>query len=112
MTTKFNAVTGIGDAPTSRRVKGGVITTGDTNLGDDLIRLGLTRMLATAIPGVALDVVVVNKHTPLEAYGLGGLARLPKKLPKGERHLNELLSAAVSRLRESLLATCEIVVYS
>ena len=46
----------------------GLITTLNTNIGDDFIRLGIRRVLEELFEGQTVDYVAVNKHRPFSVY--------------------------------------------
>jgi len=50
------------------KLRVGLITTVDTNIGDDFIRQGICLLLGKAFKSVALDYVIVNKHEPISVY--------------------------------------------
>ena len=49
-------------------MKVGLITTLETNIGDDLIREGVIRILRASFPDRQFEFAIVNKHRPLEVY--------------------------------------------
>jgi len=49
-------------------MKLGLLTTVNTNIGDDFIREGLLRCVRAMAPEVRLELVTVNKHWPEEIY--------------------------------------------
>lgn len=51
-------------------MKIGLITTLDTNIGDDFIRLGIQRVLRTVFPGSEPGWVMLNKHRPKMVWPL------------------------------------------
>jgi len=46
----------------------GLITTIDTNIGDDFIREGICRVIRSLVPDQRLEFVAVNKHSPIGVY--------------------------------------------
>jgi hypothetical protein len=49
-------------------MKLGLLTTLNTNIGDDFIREGLLRCIRSIAPEAKLDLVVINKHEPQAIY--------------------------------------------
>lgn len=48
-------------------MKIGLITTLNTNIGDDLIRIGIVNVLKEVLSGEVLEFIMVNKHFPADA---------------------------------------------
>ena len=70
----------------SRRMNIGLITTLDTNIGDDFIRLGIQRVLRQAFPGAEPQWEMVNKHRPETVWPAWHPARrLPAWAPAWRR---------------------------
>ncbi len=78
-------------------MKIGLITTVDTNIGDDLIRDGITRSVHRVV-GRGAAYIVINKHDPLTVLGRTNPARLVHFLPNRGRTRHRLLRNAARRL--------------
>lgn len=64
-----------------------LISTKDTNIGDDLIRRGVQRLLTAALPDRSIEWDVVNKHQPWTVYTRNSMADAAiQRLPRGKRH--------------------------
>jgi hypothetical protein len=75
-----------------------LISTKATNIGDDLIRRGVQRLLVDALPGADINWTVVNKHQPWTVYLKSALASTAiERLPRGKRRLTGALGR-VSRV--------------
>lgn len=71
-----------------RTVRIGLITTINTNIGDDFIRDGIEQLLRHIYPGIDLRFLAINKHKPFTVYpGWHPLRWLQAldHLPRGER---------------------------
>ena len=67
-------------------MKIGLITTLDTNIGDDFIRLGIQRVLRAAFPGPEPRWILLNKHRPETIWPPGHPCRhLPAWAPRWRR---------------------------
>lgn len=63
-------------------MKIGIITTLDTNIGDDFIREGIIRICQKVFSGRQLEFVMINKHNPYSIYGSGlGFIPMLRRLP-------------------------------
>lgn len=51
-----------------KKIKIGLITTLNTNLGDDLIRKGIINLIESIYSGYEIEYVMVNKHNPYTVY--------------------------------------------
>jgi len=82
------------------KLKIGLITTLNTNIGDDFIRTGLCKVLQQVCGKRQIEFIAVNKHEPYTVYNNWHpiqIARISKHLPKGKH--------AFARLAQTLLAT-------
>ncbi|MEQ1860248.1 MAG: polysaccharide pyruvyl transferase family protein [Chthoniobacteraceae bacterium] len=90
----------------------GLITTLDTNLGDDCIREGICHVLREVCAG-GIDFVPINKHQPLTVYPSWHPARWPKfakRLPRGGYRLDRMIAALGSAVRTSRFDGCDLIV--
>jgi hypothetical protein len=91
----------------------GLITTLDTNIGDDFIRVGVCRLLDEVFKGQTIEYVPVNKHRPLTVYPRLHpihLARHWRWLPRGGGRLQRYTERAASWLQGSRFSSCDLIV--
>lgn len=67
----------------------GLITTHDTNIGDDFIREGVLRVLYLALRDQPVQLISVNKHAPFTVYPAWHPLRW---LPRGRRRASRILA--------------------
>jgi hypothetical protein len=75
-------------------VRIGLITTIDTNVGDDFIREGICLVLQEVFKGHEIEFVPVNKHQPLTVYPDWHpihSAKVTRYLPKGRYWASRLI---------------------
>lgn len=94
-------------------VKIGLISTTHTNVGDDLIRVGIINLLSATLPG-ALKFTVINKHRPLQAYRAGSAARLFDVTALGrhrvERSIWRSASTWLGPISQTVFDDCDLLV--
>lgn len=93
-------------------MKIGLITTLDTNIGDDFIREGICRVLRHVFQGRELEFVPVNKHKPFTVFPERHPARLAEAathLPVGGRFLGGA-AKMLARTGQSLFDDCGLIV--
>ena len=92
----------------------GLITTIDTNLGDDLVREGLCSVLRDAFRGRRIEFVSINKHQPLEVYPGWHPIRfthsLARSLPRGRTRLSRGAARMLRSLGSSRFDGCDLIV--
>ncbi len=94
----------------------GLITTLNTNIGDDLIREGIRLVLQDVFPGHDLRFSLVNKHYPLTVYPRWHPMRLAewvRYLPRGRTRLTPLVKRfeqLAAKLGHSYFDRCNLVV--
>lgn len=86
----------------------GLITTLNTNIGDDFIRRGIMKIVTKNMGHV--EFIAINKHDPMTMYGRWNPARLPRFLPKGRRTVETWVSKAVSRISHNVFETCDALI--
>lgn len=92
-------------------IRVGLISTLNTNLGDDLVREGILRIMRYAC-SADIEPVIINKHHPLEVYPTWHPACwLGKIRPKSTR-LTKLLSYLFAWIRCSRFDDCDIIIYA
>lgn len=89
-------------------MKIGLITTLATNIGDDLIRLGIVHALKSAFGHVEL--VAINKHDPLTVYPPGHPVRLARRLPLAKRRGGDVASRIAAPFGHSVFDDCRMVI--
>ncbi|QWV95072.1 polysaccharide pyruvyl transferase family protein [Geomonas oryzisoli] len=94
-------------------MKIGLITTLDTNIGDDFIRDGIRGLLSERYRGRTIEFVSVNKHSPFTVYppwhpvhvrNLAGL------LPLGRDRVRSAIERVCSRIGETRFDSCDLIV--
>lgn len=84
-------------------IRVGLVTTLNTNIGDDLIRTGIVRALQGMLPSDRVEFVPVNKHEPLTVYEEWHPARWS---PRGRFRLARWLS----RFGLSRFDQCDLII--
>src|SRR5438270_7009616 len=88
----------------------GLLSTTGFNIGDDLIRLGITRLLDDIIGESRYETVVVNKHDPLSVFPTGHPARALRHLPgRGQQLVTDALSGVLRSLGRSRFDDCDAI---
>jgi len=85
----------------------GLISTINTNIGDDFIREGLVRAVQAAFGGSQLQFSIVNKHDPSTYYPA---AELVKYLRLGGKRSASVIGKIARRVHRTRLDRCELVV--
>lgn len=91
----------------------GMITTLNTNIGDDFIREGICLVLQEVFKGHEIEFVLVNKHQPLMVYPGWHpvhLAKITCYLPRGRTRARRLIERCASKLRLSYFDKCDFIV--
>lgn len=91
----------------------GLITTLDTNIGDDLIREGICSVLREVFKGHDVEFIPVNKHQPLTVYPDWHpihLAKVTRYLPRGRYRASRLIERFAPALRLSRFDSCDLIV--
>jgi polysaccharide pyruvyl transferase WcaK-like protein len=87
-------------------MKIGLISTIDTNIGDDFIREGIVRALKLAF-GPRLQFTIINKHDPQTFYPYISWTRY---LPDGRTRAREFLMRRARKNRVSRFDNCDLIV--
>lgn len=90
----------------------GLITTLNTNIGDDFIREGISLVLRQVFRGRELEFVPVNKHRPMTVYPGWHPCRWTEWLPRGRRYAYAMAGGLFSRLGHSRFDDCDLIVQS
>lgn len=91
----------------------GLVTTLNTNIGDDFIRGGICLLLNEIFNGKEISFVSVNKHNPLLVYPNWHpvhLAKFTHLLPRGQFLLNGTINKFAPKLRFTRFDTCDLIV--
>ncbi len=98
----------------SRAMRIGLITTTNTNLGDDLVREGILSVLRQAFADRAIEFVYVNKHQPFEVYPRWHPMRMAhltaQALPRGKTRLSRGAARAFGSVGFSRFDGCDLIV--
>lgn len=90
----------------------GLITTINTNIGDDFIREGIYLVLRQVFRGREVEFVPVNKHRPMTVYPGWHPCRWTELLPQGRRYAYALAGGLLSRLGHSRFDDCDLIIQS
>lgn len=88
----------------------GLITTLNTNIGDDFIREGICLVLKEAFKDQSIEFVAVNKHRPMSVYPKGHPCRLAEFIPYGKRQAYILFGTIFHRGGKTLFDECDLIV--
>lgn len=88
----------------------GLLTTLEHNIGDDLIRQGVIRVLGEALPDRGLEFVPVNKHKPDTIYPPGHPVHWGRYSPAYRSRVTALLRKALYRFGGSVFDGCDAIV--
>lgn len=91
----------------------GLVTTLNTNIGDDFVREGVQLILTHAFRGAHIEAIPVNKHKPLTVYPRWHpiqLAELANMLPRGAGRAYRSVEALFSHAGNSRFEKCELIV--
>ena len=94
-------------------MKIGLITTIDTNIGDDFIREGICHLLQEIFKGEAIEYVSINKHHPYSVYGPWHpvhLRQLADHLPVGANHARRAIESLFVHIRSTYFDSCDLIV--
>jgi len=92
---------------TGRSLRVGLITTLNTNIGDDFIRVGLCEVLKRIYADREIQFVAVNKHRPYTVYG--GWHPL-NYLPRGKRLADRLIRSLPGTSALSKFEHCDAII--
>ncbi|MDP6524599.1 MAG: polysaccharide pyruvyl transferase family protein [Kiritimatiellia bacterium] len=95
----------------SNVVRVGLITTLSTNLGDDIVRAGIVNCLKRTSPGTQFDLVLLNKHRPMQVYPQWHPARLADRLPCGKATAARMASSLLHRFGGHCFQNCDLIIY-
>lgn len=91
----------------------GLITTLDTNIGDDFIREGIYHLLKEVFKEEQLEFVIINKHNPFTVYPTGHpiqLRDLANHLPVFNNPVKNTIETLFSKIGYSKFDNCDLIV--
>ena len=88
----------------------GLITTINTNIGDDLIREGIYLVLRQVFKGQEVEFILINKHRPMTIYPAWHPSRWTEILPRGKRQAARLTGKLLYRFGFSYFDSCDLIV--
>ncbi len=94
-----------------REIRVGLISTLGVNLGDDLVREGIIRVLQETTSAI-IHPVVLNKHRPLEVYPRWHPARILGALRPGSTFYTAWVSRLFGWIKHSRFDACDMIVYA
>ncbi len=89
----------------------GLITTVETNIGDDLIRVGLQRVLETVYARQSCQYRLIDKHRPWRAYPYWHPVRWVGALPLGRVRAGNMASRIFSGLHDGVFQRTPLWIY-
>lgn len=94
-------------------MKIGLITTLDTNIGDDFIREGICHVLTEVFKGQQIEFISVNKHKPLTVYPRWHpihLSKIADLFPIGSSIISNSIEKFISKLGSSRFDNCDLII--
>lgn len=94
-------------------MKIGLITTINTNIGDDFIREGICSVLREIFKGNHIDFIPINKHNPITVYPHWHpihLKGFTKYLPVGRDYADCWIGHWAPKLKLSFFENCDLIV--
>ena len=91
-------------------MKIGLITTINTNIGDDFIREGILHALKHAKPGTDFDFIMINKHDPYNLYPKWHPVYWTKLIPKKRHLFSRIISRISSWAGGSVFNKCDAII--
>lgn len=92
-------------------MKIGLITTLNTNIGDDLIREGICTVLREIFKKHDIRFILINKHRPATVYPKYHPIRWTEILPRGRIRAGRFIGKLFYRFGYSYLDNCDLIVY-
>lgn len=93
-----------------KKIKIGLLTTINTNIGDDFIREGVKSVLSRIFCDRKILYVEVNKHKPFTAYPVYNPVSLIELLPDRRRRFYPFLSQFISKLFSTKYDKCDLII--
>ena len=91
-------------------MKIGLITTINTNIGDDFIREGILNALKHLRPDSEYRFVLINKHSPWDLYPNWHPIKWTKIFPKKRYLIGKFISRLFSWTGGSVFDDCDIII--
>lgn len=94
-------------------MKIGLITTINTNIGDDFIREGICRLLKEVFKGENIQFIPVNKHNPFTVYPVWHpihLQKIANQIPLGRDYFRDIVENIFSKINMSYFDDCDMIV--
>ena len=92
----------------------GLITTLDTNIGDDFIREGISKVFKEVFKNKSVQFIPINKHKPFTVYPKWHPLSLAKSmvhlLPRGKTRIECFSAKVFSKLGFSYFDNCDLIV--
>jgi hypothetical protein len=91
----------------------GLITTLNTNIGDDFIREGIKLLLHAVYQAHKIEFISINKHQPMSVYPSWHpvhMANFMKYLPRASSRASNLIKQFAPKIKLSRFDTCELIV--
>lgn len=91
----------------------GLITTLDTNIGDDFIRSGVINVIKNIYKGKQLEFVSINKHNPYSVYPAWHpihLRNLANHLPLVNGHTKNVIETIFPKIGFSIFDGCDLII--
>lgn len=92
-----------------KKIKIGLITTLNTNIGDDFIRDGICLFLSKIYHKRLIEFVPINKHQPMTVYPRWHPCHWTERLPRGKRYAR-LAKKLFSQIGRSRFDDCQLIV--
>lgn len=91
-------------------MKIGLITTLNTNIGDDFIREGILHALRSGLPEIDFEFVMINKHNPYTLYPKWHPVYWTKFVPKKRHVVSRLVSRLTAWTGGSVFEDCDAII--
>jgi polysaccharide pyruvyl transferase WcaK-like protein len=88
----------------------GLITTLNSNIGDDFIREGICLVLNKVFAGQKIEFLSVNKHRPMTVYPAWHPCHWTEWLPRGKSYAYSFLGKLLHRAGHSRFDDCQLIV--
>lgn len=88
----------------------GLISTLQTNIGDDLIRLGIQRLIQDLFKESKIQYEIINKHKPLSIYPNFHPYRWAQHLPRGRRLITSSIGKYLSLLGKNKFNKSDLII--
>lgn len=93
-----------------RTLKIGLITTLNTNIGDDFIRDGICQLLRYVFQGRQIEFIYINKHRPMTAYPKWHPCHWVEWIPRGRMKIYPIMGKLFYKYGFSHFDDCDLIV--